>query len=244
MDDLEIGAGRKRPAKLGQGPLQQIDSRHHIGAGLALHVNDDGRLALVPATDAGVFQAIDDIGHILQQHRRIVAIRDDDGAVGAGRRDLVVGGDRVGLRGAVERTLRSSHIGRHDGVPQILDRNAISSEAGEVSLDADGRSDVAFDRHMADAGHLAEARPEQCVSDVAETAQRDRVGGQRQGQDRRVGRVHLGIGRRVGKVLGQRRCCGIDGRLHVLRRGVDVATELELQGDLAEAEGALRRHGR
>ncbi len=77
------------------------------------------------------------------------------------------------------------------------------------------------------------------VGEVAQLAQRDGVGRQRQGDDRRVGRVHLGIGRRIGQVARQRRAGGVDGGLHVLRGGVDVAVEVELQRDLADAVRTL-----
>ncbi len=65
---------------------------------------------------------------------------------------------------------------------------------------------------------------------------------QRQRDDRRVGRVHLRIERRIGQVARQRRGGRIDRRLHILRGAVDVAVEVELQRDLADAEGARRRH--
>ena len=72
----------------------------------------------------------------------------------------------------------------------------------------------------------------------------DRLGGQRQRHDRRVGRVHLGVDRRIGQVARQRRGGGVDRRLHVLRGGVDVAVQIELQRDLADAEGTRRGHRR
>ena len=68
--------------------------------------------------------------------------------------------------------------------------------------------------------------------------------GQRQRDDRRVRRVHLGVGRRIGKIARQRRAGGVDRRLHVLRGAVDVAVEVELQRDLADAERARRGHHR
>ena len=75
-------------------------------------------------------------------------------------------------------------------------------------------------------------------------AQRDGRRRQRERHHRRVGRVHLGIGRRIGKVARQGRAGGIDGGLQVLRGAVDVAVEVELQGDLADPVGARRRHDR
>ena len=79
----------------------------HVGAGLALDVDDDGRRALVPAADAVVLQPVDDDGDVADGDRRAVAVGDDDRLVGLGRRDLVVGGDGVGLLRAVERSLRA-----------------------------------------------------------------------------------------------------------------------------------------
>ena len=96
---------------------------------------------------------------------------------------------------------------------------------------------------VADARHGAQPLRHQRVGEVGQLAQRDGGRGQRQRDDRRVGRVHLGVGRRIGQVARQRRAGGVDGRLHVLRGGIDVAVEHELQRDLADAVGRRRRHG-
>ncbi len=61
--------------QLGLDALHRLDD---VGAGLAEYVDDDGRGALVPAADLGVLQAVDDLGHVLEQHRRVVAVGDDD----------------------------------------------------------------------------------------------------------------------------------------------------------------------
>ena len=62
-------------------------------------------------------------------------------------------------------------------------------------------------------------------------------------EDRRVGRVHLLVGRRhdVLRQLAQRLR---DRRLHVLRGGVDVAVERELERDLGAALAAATRSSR
>ena len=85
-----------------------------IGAGLALDVDDDRRIAVVPAADLVVLQAVDDVGDVLEQDRRIVAVGDDDVAIGLGAGDLLVGGDGVGLMRAVERALGARDIGGDD----------------------------------------------------------------------------------------------------------------------------------
>ena len=67
---------------------------------------------------------------------------------------------------------------------------------------------------------------------------------ERERDDGGVGRIDLRVGRRIGQVARQRRAGGVDRRLHVLGGGVDVAAEVELHRDLAEAVSARRGHGR
>ena len=65
-------------------------------------------------------------------------------------------------------------------------------------------------------------------------------GGEAEHQDRRVGRVHLPDGRWIRNADGQIRACRVDRREHVLGGAVDIAGELELDGELGEAERARR----
>ena len=172
-----------------------------------------------------VFQAVDDVGDVGEQHRRAVAVGDDYRLVGFGAADLVVGGDGVGLMRAVERALGAGDIGGDDRRAQVLEPDAVGGEPRQIGLDADRRADAALHRHMADAGEFGEPRRHDGVGHVAQGALIDRVGGERQRDDRRVGRVHLRIKRRVGQVARQRRGGRVDRRLHVLRGRVDVAAQ-------------------
>ncbi len=92
---------------------------------------------------------------VADRDRRAVAIGDDDRLVGLGRRDLVVGGDGVGLLGAVERSLRPRHVGAGDGVAQILHRDAVGREPRQIGLHPHRGLQPAQDRNPADAGNLA-----------------------------------------------------------------------------------------
>src|SRR5262249_17246140 len=70
----------------------------------------------------------------------------------------------------------------------------------------------------------------------------ERVGGQGDHENRRIGRVHLaviGIAREVGGEIAPGRG---DGRLHIASGCVDVAVEVELEGDAARSEGAGGSH--
>jgi hypothetical protein len=54
-----------------------------MGAELALDIDDDGRHALVKADDVGVLEVVDDVGDVLEQDRRAIAVGDDNVAIGA-----------------------------------------------------------------------------------------------------------------------------------------------------------------
>ena len=116
------------------------------------------------------------------------------------------------------------------------------NSARGIELDPHRRQRAAADRDLAD------ARRPGTASAAARSRRRRRsrpaqgLGGQRQDQDRRVGRIDLAIGRigaQARRQVGARR---VDRRLHVARRAVDVAVEVELQGDAGRADGAARGH--
>ncbi len=240
----ERDAGRHRALQLRQLGLDALDGLDHVGAGLALDVDHDRRVALIPAADLAVLQAVDDVGDVAQQHRRAVAIGHDDVAIGGRRRDLVVGRDGVGLVGAVERALGAGHVSCDDDVAQVFERDAVVGEPREIGLDAHRRLDVALHGDAPDAGQFAQPRRQLRVGNVAQLPQRDVAGGQRQRDDRRVGGIDLRVDRRIRQVARQRRARRVDRSLHVLSGGIDVAAEVELQRDLTDAERARRRHQR
>jgi hypothetical protein len=64
----------------------------------------------------------------------------------------------------------------------------------------------------------------------------------RESQDRRVGGIALAVGRRRGQVARQKVRGRVDGGLHVLLGRVDVAIQIELQGDERGVEARHRGH--
>ena len=107
-----------------------------LAPGWRIDVDDDSGLALIPGADTGVLQSLDDIGDVLQQDRRIVAVGDDDRFIDLGIDDLVVRGEREGLVRAVERTLGAGDAGSDDGAADILERQPVGGKARQIGLDA------------------------------------------------------------------------------------------------------------
>ena len=77
VHDGEVDADRHGALQPRQLVLDAVDGLDHVGAGLALDVDDHRGRALIPAADLGVLQPVDDLGDLAEQHRRVVAIGDD-----------------------------------------------------------------------------------------------------------------------------------------------------------------------
>ena len=77
---------------------------------------------------------------------------------------------------------------------------------------------------------------------VVHLALRQRLRGQREDEDRGVGRIDLAIGRIARQVGRQVGAGGVDRGLDVARRAVDVAADIELERDAGLPDAALRGH--
>ena len=174
--------------------------------------------------------------------RTAIAISDDDVVPVLGLGELVVGVDRVGALRPVDIALGAVDRGDRDLAAHVLQRQALGDEFRRVDLDADGGLLLAADEDLRDARELADLLGELGVDGVADAGQRQCIGGRREQQDRRVGRVDLAVGRRRGQVLRQLAARGVDGALHVVGGAVDAAVEVELDGDRGGAQIARRGH--
>ena len=173
---------------------------------------------------------------------RAVAIGDDQRLVVVGLVGLVVGVDLIALVADVDAALGAVRIGAGQRGAHVLEPDAVFVERLRDQLDAHRRQRAAADHDLADAFDLRELLRQHGRGGVVELAAGQRVGGQRQDQDRRVGRVDLAIGRiaaQAGRQVGAR---GVDRGLHVARGAVDVAVEPELQRDARRADRARRGH--
>ena len=89
---------RQARLDLRQDLLDAVHHRDDVGAGLALHVQQDGGRGVHPAGELDVLRALHHRRDIGEMHRRAVLVGDDDAPVVVGALQLVVGVDGVGLR--------------------------------------------------------------------------------------------------------------------------------------------------
>jgi hypothetical protein len=237
-----VDGGRERSGELRQLALDTVDDLDHIGAGLALNVDDDRRHVVDPGGEAHVLRVLGDLGHIGQEYRRAVAVGDHHRAVLLGRAQLIVGVDHVGSARRIDIALRALDVGRDDRAAQVLQVEPIGGKRLGVRLHAHGGSLAARKRDQANAGHLRDLLRKPRIGEVLDLRQRQHGRRQPQRQDRRIGRIDLAVHGRGRQIIRQQVGSGIDCGLHALLGHVERHFEVELQGDHRGAAGAGRRH--
>ena len=148
----------------------------------------------------------------------------------------------TGLVRAFEIALRAVDGRRRQRVAHVFEADAARRQRAGVDLDMHGIGLLAEDARFGDAFHRRQLLREDRVGVVVDPVDRHRVGMDRIDQHRAVRRVGLAVGRRAGQVLRQQPGGGVYRLLHVLRGGVDVALEIELQGDHRRSDAARRGH--
>ena len=236
----DVDALRDPLLQRGQQRLDGVHRLDDVGARLLEDDEDHRRLAVVPAGGQTVEHAALDFRHVAEPHDRAVFRRHHDAAIIPRRVELIVGRDGDALSVAVERAGRGLHIGVGDDVRDLIEPKPHRGEARGIEFDADRRLRRAGDHDIADARHLRNPLRDNGVGRVEDRAGRHGVRGERENEHGRAGGVGLAKGRQNRQIRRQVRHGGVDRRLHVARRRVDAAFNVELRGDLRHAERAYR----
>ena len=240
--DTDVHVGRHRRFQMRQLGLHGVDGLDDVGVRLAVEDDQNRRLAVGHAEIAQILHRIGHLGDVAEANRRPIAIGDHQRCVIGGNVGLVVGVDLQAAVAVVDRALRAVGVGGGERGAHVLQPDAVIVERLRVELDAHRRKARAADIDVADAAQLRKPLRQNVAGGVVHLALRHRLRGQRQDHDRRVGRIDLPvdrIARQVGRQVGAGR---VDRRFDVARGAVDVAADVELQGDTRLADAALRRH--
>ena len=119
---------------------------------------------------------------------------------------------------------------------------AVAGELGGIDFDANGGQRAAADVDLADALDLREFLLDDGGGFVVELVGAIFVGGEAEDHDGRVGGIDFAIGGIRREIGGEIGASGIDGGFDVARGAVDVAGEIELDGDGGGAEAAGGGH--
>ena len=137
---------------------------------------------------------------------------------------------------------RPVDAGLRDRGADLLDADAARRQRHRIDPHLHGVGLLAENARFGDAADARQTLRHHRVGVVVEPIDRYRVGMDRVDQHRTVGRVRFAVGRRVRHVARQQAGRRLDRLLHVLRRGVDVAVEIELHRDRRVADPARRTH--
>ncbi len=250
-----MNGDRRRNVRL-QARKRRFDAVHRlddVGAGLLEDDQKDGlaggqSLVLVglawenPGAHLVVLDVLDGVAEVLDPDGRAVVVADDHSLPFGSGEDLIVRIDGLARLAAVERPLgridRVVHDLGADGVHLQVQRGRLA----RIDPDAHRRFLLAADGHQAHAGNARDLLGQDVVGVVAHRVDRQGVGGEREDHDWRVGWIDLSKARRAGQVGGELRAGGVDRRLDVLTRRVDVTRQIELQGDGGRAVGTGGGH--
>jgi hypothetical protein len=130
----------------------------------------DRGLAVVIATDEGVFHRIVDVGHVPQAYGAAVLIGDDQRLIVGGLVDLVVGIDHPALPIALQNALGLGMGGVVDGGAHGLQRDPGVVEQIGLDVDAHRRQRAAAHRHFTHTVDLSDLLLQLAVSQVIQLA--------------------------------------------------------------------------
>ena len=178
-------------------------------------------------------------------HRLPVAIGHDERAVVGGFHQLIVGADRPASAGIRHAAFGLIGVLRRDCGTDVFQTQFVGAELSRVYIDPYGRRGTAADLHLTDPADLRQPLLENRRRRVIQCRWRQLVRRERYDHDRRCrrGDFTFSIGG-IDRQIGGAGCwaCRIDCRLHVARRRIDAAGQIELQRDAGLTQGALRGH--
>ena len=233
---IDVDGWRDRRFQMRQRGLDTFHGVDDVGARLFEDDQQDALLAVLPGAQILILWPVDRLADIAHPYRCPIAPGQNDIIVLRGLRKLIVVVNRERLTLRVDSALRRIDGGIDQHAAHVLQGQAHVGKLAGINLHPHGTFLLAADQHLGYAGDLRHLLRQHDIGVVVDRDQRHLVGLDRQDQDRRIGRVDLAIGRARRQVLGQLRAGGIDSRLHIAGRRVDVTVQVELQRDTRLAE--------
>ena len=142
----------------------------------------------------------------------------------------------------LDRALGGMRIGGGERGANVFQPDAVLIEGIRIELDPHRRQRTAVDDDLADPADLGQFLRQHRRGGVIKLALAKRIGGQREDQDRGIGRIDFLVGRVRAQAGRQVRVRRIDGGLDVPRGAIDIAVEAKLQVDAHRADAAAGRH--
>ena len=139
-DDAQVQRRRDRSTQQREKGGDAIHGFDHIGAGLAENGKNDGRFAAGEAQVAGIFDGINDFGHVAQAHGSALMARDNQRLIFIGLEELIGVGNGPSLLGVRERALRKVRVGRPQRAANLFQADSVAVQLIGIHFDAHGRT--------------------------------------------------------------------------------------------------------
>ena len=228
--------------QLRQQGIDAFNHGQHVGARLALDIEDHRWRAVGPGGQAHVLGIVVDAGDILHPYRRAVEVGDDQLAVVFGAFQLVIGIQAGSALGAVETALGAVQVIARHRAAQVFQAQVVGRQGHRIGANTHGRTLATADTDQTDTRDLRDFLCHARVDQILNLRQRQAVGENRQAHDRCIGGVDLAEHRRRRQVVGQQAGGDVDRRLHVLLGHVEVGGQAKAQGQQRGAAGAAGTH--
>jgi hypothetical protein len=236
-DHLEGDVLRQLRAQLRQDRADRVDRLDDIGVRLPRDVHDHRRRAVHEAERVHVLHAVGDLRDLIEPDRGATAPGDHQRRIGGRGAPDVVGVYLQAPRPDLDHALRPVGVRRGERRAHVLQTHPVAVQRERVELHAHRGQRAAAELHVPDARHLQQPLLHDVRDRIVNLAAAAGFRVEGEDQDRRVRRIDLAVGRVRLERRGQVDARGVDRRLHVARRPVDVATEVELQRDARGAHG-------
>ena len=241
-DRLHMNACRYRCFKLRQDFFHMRHRLDDVGARLPIKNEHHRTLTVSQADVPDILNGIGNGCDVFEPHRCAITPDNDNGFVIGGRLGLIVGLQNPAPVRGFQAALGQIHVGLEYGIADIFAADAHRLNDRRNHRDPDGRLRAAANRDLSNPVHLGEFLRQNRVRRIEYLINAQGVRCQCQHHDRRIRRIHLtvsGIRRETGwqKRTGSHNRC-----LHITGGAIDIAIELELQGDIGRPLRTDRSH--
>ena len=240
-EDLDLDRRRERRLELGEDLLDTVHRIDDVGRGLLEDDQEDAGLTVLPSGQLRVLRSVDGAPDVADADRGPLPVGDDDIVVTGRFGQLIIVVDREAAIGGVDAALGGIDGGVDEHAADVLEAHPHRGELARVDLHPDRRLLLAADRDLPDTRDLAHLLGEDVLRIVVDRCQGRGVRGEADDENWTVGGIHFPVGRWAREVLGQLAAGGVDRRLDVAGGAVDVAVELELDGDRGVAQAHSSR---
>ena len=238
--DVERHRRRQLCANRREQCLDIVDHLHDVRSRLLLDHQADVPHALIPAGGLVLLDAVVHARHVSEPHGVAISVRDHHRGVRRRIQELAVGEHREDTIAAGHRAGRQVDVRRLHRGDDLIDADAVRRELPRIDVDADRVFLRSEHVHLRNAVHHGDALRDVGIGVLIHRRERKRWRPHDEQHDRIVAGIHLHVRRRRRHLRWKLTCRPRNHRLHVLRSGIDVAAQIELQDD---ARGALQVGG-